>query len=478
MKVFVLLFILTVSIFPEKEFIRIINENDAYLLKNSDQYYTGGFRLEYHSSKISKFTNLIFYFQNHFFKKYFEKQYTGYNLGQELYTPTNILKSGITLGDRPYASRNYISNSMQYIKYDSYLVHEIEIGKLGNSSGGGLIQEASHKLIQSPTPNGWENQIPEYTTINYNLAYRKFFTDYFGFSNELQMGNLYNQFSLSPIFRMGNQGKNPLTGFTAKKSGGILVLNDSSNSIYSFYLQPGVQFTFYDGTLQGNPFNKKKYYDKEGEDLLYESSKYLSLQTSSQDNQFIQNKVIQSLLDDNGSNTSARYLLFESYFVKNTKNPYGIGMNYILFNNVFNSTESISQEFKFFLLNSLYNDSSKLTEEARIVAIYTLFKEDSKKLPSEIKLLSYKILADNLFDSNEKSTFLFLLNEYFLTNYNKTYTSNPQRVFGFLNSGYNFIKTNEYFLSLGYSLQSIDFQTSRGVPKKHEWAGIQVGIYF
>ena len=477
MKVIILLFLFQFSLFPEKDLVRIINDNDAYLLKNSDQYYTGGFRLEYHNNKIFALSNFLFYFPN-LFKKYFEKQNTGYHFGQELYTPTNILKSGIILGDRPYASRTYISHSMQYSKYDSYLLHEIEFGKVGNSSGGRLIQNASHTLIASPTPNGWENQIPDYTSLNYRVEYKKFIIDSIGFSSELQVGNLFNQLSISPIFRIGNQGKNPLTGFTAKKPGGMIIINDNISSIHSFYIQPGIQFTAYDGTLQGNPFNKKKYYDKDGEDLFYESSKYLTIQTSSQENEYFQNQVIRALFDDNGSNTSARYLLFESYFVKNTKNPYGIGVNYILFNNIFNSTESISQQFKFFLLNSLYNDSSKLTDEVRLVTLYTLFKDDSKKLPSEVKLLSYKILADNFFDSNEKSIFLFLLNEYFLTNYNKTYTASPQRVFGFINSGYNFIKTNEYFLSLGYSLQTIDFQTSRGVPKKHEWAGIQIGIYF
>lgn len=451
--------------------LRFQTENDAFLFKDSDRYYTGGGKLDYFTTNPNRFTNLIFYKWNSFFINS-DKNSTGFHFLQESYTPTSILKSGVSYGDRPYSSRIGFGNSLTSINSDSLFFSKIELGQIGNVH---QIQAASHKIIAAPKPLGWENEMPQFGTISLQFEKRKFWHRFIGGNLESNFGNVKTNLSASLIFRLGKIDKNPSMLFS---NSAPVVSTGDSNTNWFFYFNPGFTAVVYDGTLQGNPLNKNTFQTTQRESILDESSNYLALRSNSPDQNFLQKKILEEILSDSGSNTSARFALYENYFIKNTNNPYGIGVNYILFNNIFNSSEETSKGFKYLLLSSVISDENKMSPEVKLLSYYSLLKPDDKAMPAEVKIVSYKILSETIVDPNSRNLFLSYLYESYFQNRGKTYTANPERIIGFFKIGFNFFSKSNYFLGLAYNFQTIDFQATKGLPQKHEWAGFQLGKNF
>ena len=88
------------------------------------------------------------------------RTYYGIFLGQNMYTPRRIAVAAPQPFDRPWASWTYLGFVAQREENEQLNSAEIDIGLVGPASGGGDLQTAWHKLIDSPKPQGWGNQIP------------------------------------------------------------------------------------------------------------------------------------------------------------------------------------------------------------------------------------------------------------------------------------------------------------------------------
>lgn len=155
--------------------VKVFSENDYWFSSNStDAYYTQGLKIQYLQvlDSTSRFAGYCF-----FFKEEGVQNAVGYSIGQNIYTSTDISKPEIMVGDRPYGAWLYlgataISNSTAKRKR---ITSDLYLGVIGPIAQGEFIQRNFHKLIHSPKPEGWPNQIANDIGVNLGLQYEKGF---------------------------------------------------------------------------------------------------------------------------------------------------------------------------------------------------------------------------------------------------------------------------------------------------------------
>lgn len=461
---------------PSRSQVRLIMENDAFG-GFSDRYYTNGARLEFNTTASEdNLTRKILGGWNHFFVPKTEetKYLMGLSVGQEFYTPTNISKADVSFGDRPYSSRGYIGNSLTTWTNSSSITTELELGMIGPSVGGKSAQINFHNLIGSPTPQGWDTQIPDSYSVGINTDYRKFWHRFFGAHYNLNLGNIYTNTSAGLIFRLGKVDTNPGPGSSALMPGAP-ILHREGEGYWYFYINPGGTLQVYNATIQGQI----------GSDRTYRSS----TRTSSLSNwdSFLTNPsyeagerelLYRSLSEDNGKNALRRFALFNEFLVKGTSNPYDFGMNYLIFNTVFNGAEDIEKVFKTILLKNIADQWDSLPENARILAVYSLFRPQGGKQPSFMRYYAYEILSQFILDPRQREQLLELLREEVEYRENKTYIADLKRPVGFVRAGFVSVSSSGFLVSINYNFQTVDFISASGLPKQHQWLGFQLGKVF
>jgi len=94
----------------------------------------------------------------------------GVSLGQQMYTPRDIRTPTPILTDRPYAGWMYLSFGLltdtpsQRIRNLNKL--DLVVGVVGPQSHAEEVQRWVHKVTDSDTPEGWDNQLHNETTID------------------------------------------------------------------------------------------------------------------------------------------------------------------------------------------------------------------------------------------------------------------------------------------------------------------------
>jgi hypothetical protein len=84
----------------------------------------------------------------------------GLFLGQNMYTPRNIRIAAAQPFDRPWAAWLYLGGVAQRVSGNRLDTVEVDVGVVGPAAGGRWVQTEWHKLIGVPTPQGWDNQLP------------------------------------------------------------------------------------------------------------------------------------------------------------------------------------------------------------------------------------------------------------------------------------------------------------------------------
>lgn len=143
----------------EKDFISLSIENDV-LGGGTDQYYTSGVRLTWFNVStpvprgIDKLAESIPTFDLN------ESTSTYFSLGQNLYTPKNIEVTANQDEDRPWAGFLYGSVGLATLQNNHIDELEVTLGVVGPEALGEQTQKLVHThLTDSPTPQGWKNQL-------------------------------------------------------------------------------------------------------------------------------------------------------------------------------------------------------------------------------------------------------------------------------------------------------------------------------
>ncbi|WP_165370581.1 lipid A deacylase LpxR family protein [Hymenobacter persicinus] len=99
----------------------------------------------------------------------------GIKISYDGFTPLRIQDDTIRRGDRPYAS--YIYASLYRIATDEArhqrLTSGLDLGFIGPAAGAKGFQTYVHRLIDAPTPRGWDFQVRNDLVLGYTVGYDK-----------------------------------------------------------------------------------------------------------------------------------------------------------------------------------------------------------------------------------------------------------------------------------------------------------------
>lgn len=234
---------------------QLLVENDVFTLNmNQDQYYSSGIypqvRILQDSLQRAKVIQ-------------------SYQLNHRIYTPSWIGWTHEEQLDRPYAGILSVSIANEYYYFSNqYLKVQVELGWLGPGSGVGKSQETWHRWFGMPTPRGWKYQINDSPILNLNLTYIKplVSTAHFELSGESNaaLGTVYNYVHQDVVFRLGELKPIHQSAYVASSLGNprVKLPEPKVSEIYFFY-SPGIEYVFYNATIQGNIMGtESEYTDK------------------------------------------------------------------------------------------------------------------------------------------------------------------------------------------------------------------------
>lgn len=140
-------------------------ENDVLGTDDSDRHYTNGLQLSYQTGADRVWDWLDGWARSHLFANPGTTLRAHWALGQNLYTPEDLRRSDLIVDDRPYAAWLHADLGLVGETEDHLRVVELSLGMVGPAAGGEATQKWVHKLIDSPDPQGWGNQIGNELTV-------------------------------------------------------------------------------------------------------------------------------------------------------------------------------------------------------------------------------------------------------------------------------------------------------------------------
>ena len=156
----IFIFLLLVSVSTAGNF-TISSDNDLWGKESDDQHYT-------HGSLFSISTTNVFEWAYTDFASYVigKPTRTTYNLGQYIYTPSDIETSELLPEDRRYGGLLYIGYALYADTEFQSKSLEIDVGVTGPASLAEKTQKAVHNRSGAQTPNGWHNQLSGKMALN------------------------------------------------------------------------------------------------------------------------------------------------------------------------------------------------------------------------------------------------------------------------------------------------------------------------
>lgn len=141
---------------PAGSEVQVFIEND--MLARTDRYYTNGMKIGLGAPLAAlqlPAKSLLDWIAP-------EKDHINLGLfvGQNMYTPRKITVAAPQPDDRPWAAWLYLGGVAQRALGNRLDTAEVDVGVVGPAALGRQVQSDWHRLIGSPQPQGWANQIP------------------------------------------------------------------------------------------------------------------------------------------------------------------------------------------------------------------------------------------------------------------------------------------------------------------------------
>ena len=133
-------------------------------------------------------------------------------IGQSMYAPGNLSSTVPIIGDRPYAAHLYGSVGMVSDTGTTLDNVVLSLGMIGPAALGEPIQKFVHRVIDSPEPMGWDNQLKNEPVIDltYERKWRALYRiSPFGLQTDavphvgVSLGNVNASASTGATFRLG-----------------------------------------------------------------------------------------------------------------------------------------------------------------------------------------------------------------------------------------------------------------------------------
>lgn len=233
-----------------KEF-SFVNENDVYVLKFKDGYYTNGFFLQYSEAKIKQKKKVI----------------TRYELGQTMFTLRDRRNTwrGLEPFDRPYCGYLFLKATKdKFLNNSSILSYKLELGVTGDLALTRQLQDWYHRRLNLFNYPYWENQIPNSFGVTAGIKYAKTIAPEKANQSlfkivpivEANVGNYFINAKAGAYFCMGKFEK---TENSVLLNSRINITEVKTKRKYEliFYYYPQINLQGYNATIQGNLFAKQ-----------------------------------------------------------------------------------------------------------------------------------------------------------------------------------------------------------------------------
>ncbi len=242
------------------QYLIVSEDNDFINLRGTgtDKFYTNGTRINLFYTKPAKrrfVTQLLMPLNASSDNLY------GIGINQLMFTPTDITRTDIVKGERPYAGILFLSHSLSSSDFEhkQKLTTEIDLGVIGPSSFAKEVQIWVHGVINYQKPLGWGNQVKNDFLFNYKLQYEKLLlspAENFELIGQIgaDAGTLNNQITTGINFRMGRFN----SYFSNYEKPGRGSVNNEANKYknfqFFFYVKPFFTAFMDNSLLQGGMF--------------------------------------------------------------------------------------------------------------------------------------------------------------------------------------------------------------------------------
>ncbi|BFG71147.1 hypothetical protein KACHI17_20280 [Sediminibacterium sp. KACHI17] len=251
MRFWLLLILVSISCLAhaqEKKFLRkelsFTTDNDAFLLKKKDAYYTNGFFIQY------RFTDTATV----------KKKVHALEIGQMIFTPLSK-KESIADIDRPYCGYLFTRYSQTIASSnDAVFQWHGTLGVIGSASLAEKLQNEYHKLLGFLRFKGWEYQVRNAIGLDAGVSYAftaASYNDLFKIVPIVQanVGTTFNNAKVGLLFSAGSFEKNNSSIlFNTRVNNGTSVPNKKTEIF--LYAYPSITYQAYNATLQGGLLNK------------------------------------------------------------------------------------------------------------------------------------------------------------------------------------------------------------------------------
>jgi hypothetical protein len=180
-----------------------------------DQDYTNGIFFSY-STDIELDKDSIFYhLPTEPFKQGLDNEMKwSIQMGQKMWTPSDLTASEPQPGERPYAGLLFAEASLYALDDDQVSYFGLMLGTTGDNALTEHSQKFVHSLTGSPDPNGWDYQIYEQVVLNLNHKndQRHFYQPQesgwgseFSTNYRAMLGNFRTEVAVGGLYRWGYQ---------------------------------------------------------------------------------------------------------------------------------------------------------------------------------------------------------------------------------------------------------------------------------
>ncbi len=240
------------------------NDNDAYTLNwTRDQYYSNGVALRY---RILTDSNN--------WKNGVEKVIRSYDVNHRIYSPKHLFWSDSADMDRPYAGQMSFSVSNEYyLKNESYIKAKFELGWMGPSLRIAQLQYEWHKAFGMTLPQGWRYQINDTPIINLYGTYARTLASAEGVDmlteSNFAAGTAFGHVRQELMFRFGKflpiHRSTQFNGLVGRPNDG------PGQKEFYFFISPGVEYVFFNSTIEGNIIGTESIYTEEAVNWIYQT---------------------------------------------------------------------------------------------------------------------------------------------------------------------------------------------------------------
>lgn len=135
-------------------------DNDLWARGKTDRWYTNGVRVSWTFDKPPQSELSKAFVSGTQWLLWDGKTPTmTYSVGQSMYTPSDIRLAQPPLDDRPWGAFLYFSTTAHAYQGNEFRATELKLGTTGKYALGEQAQKLVHKIISSPEPQGWDQQL-------------------------------------------------------------------------------------------------------------------------------------------------------------------------------------------------------------------------------------------------------------------------------------------------------------------------------